>query len=237
MTLVGPLLSTDAVTPSQKTNREFWHDLPLLSVSDHLLGLPVPWYCFQKDLFHDLFRHRGEAHWSSFLPFLKMETDTPFSSHHGCHLTAMTFQIWWKEDLQLHHPVPSGHWIAWHWTSWNCTSSPCLLLPVIISHPSKGTLSLVFLFWPMYLYNPLHVSLFISCQVQFQFNQIILSTFLSNSSIFTSTNLSSAVLIITAKDYPCGIYTKSIFQKAIFVPPAQGGCRTVRARGSRGGPW
>lgn len=36
-----------------------------LAVLDHLLVLHVPWHCFQKDLFYDLPRHRGDAHWSA----------------------------------------------------------------------------------------------------------------------------------------------------------------------------
>ena len=49
----------------------------LLALSDHLFVLHVPWHCFQKDLFHDLAKHRSEAH-QSVLPQVLLST--PFKN-------------------------------------------------------------------------------------------------------------------------------------------------------------
>ena len=69
-------------------------------------------------------QHRSETdssvvHWAFISTILKNECDNAFfSSPHGLHLTATTFQISLKADLQLHQTILSGFWDASRWASY-----------------------------------------------------------------------------------------------------------------------
>jgi len=79
-----------------------------LTFSFHLLVLHETYYKFQKNLLHDLPRHRGQCQQpavsrSSSLPFLKMGKMFHFFSHWGVCLTAL-----FKYD---------GEWLGYHISS------------------------------------------------------------------------------------------------------------------------
>lgn len=87
----------------------------MLSVSDHLRGLHVPWHCVQEDLFHDLTKHRAEAPCSA-VPQVLLATLVP--NGRGVSLFPVTDDR--IRNLQKVQDANAGEHRAKFYASWDC---------------------------------------------------------------------------------------------------------------------